>query len=101
MCDRVAVMYLGKIVEIASKMDLFLNPMHPYTQALLLAIPAQYPEQRGKKTMLIGDVPSPVNPPSGCRFHTRCTRCMPQCSQNYPELIEVSEDHFVSCHLYH
>ena len=101
MCDRVAVMYLGKIVEIASKKDLFSNPMHPYTKALLSAIPAQYPEQRGNKTLLIGDVPSPVNPPSGCRFHTRCTQCMPQCSHNYPELTEVSEEHFVSCYLYH
>ena len=101
MCDRVAVMYLGKIVEIASKKDLFSDPRHPYTQALLSAIPAQNPEQRGKKTMLTGDVPSPVNPPAGCRFHTRCTQCMPQCSQNYPELIEVNEEHFVACHLYH
>ena len=101
MCDRVAVMYLGKIVEIASKKDLFSDPLHPYTQALLSAIPAQYPEQRGKKTLLTGDVPSPVNPPSGCRFHTRCTQCMPHCSQNYPELIEVNKEHFVSCYLYH
>jgi len=100
MCDRVAVMYLGKIVEIALKKDLFSNPLHPYTQALLSAIPAQNPEQRGKKTLLTGDVPSPVNPPAGCRFHTRCTQCMPQCSQDYPELIEVNEEHFVSCHLY-
>jgi len=101
MCDRVAVMYLGKIVEIALKKDLFSDPRHPYTQALLSAIPAQNPEQRVKKSLLTGDVPSPINPPSSCRFHTRCTQCMPQCSQNYPELIEVNEEHFVSCHLYH
>jgi len=101
MCDRVAVMYLGKIVEIASKKDLFSDPRHPYTQALLSAIPTSNPEQRGKKTTLTGDVPSPVNPPAGCRFHTRCTQCMPQCSQNCPELIEVNEEHFVACHLYH
>jgi len=99
MCDRVAVMYLGKIVEIASKKELFDNPKHPYTEALLSAIPAEEPGDRKKRTILTGDVPSPINPPSGCRFHPRCSKYMPQCSKVNPELIEVKKAHFVACHL--
>jgi len=99
MCDRVAVMYLGKIVEIASKKELFDNPKHPYTEALLSAIPAEEPGDRKKRTILTGDVPSPINPPSGCRFHPRCSKYMPQCSKVNPELIEVKRSHFVACHL--
>jgi len=101
MCDRVAVMYLGKIVETASKEELFDNPKHPYTEALLSAIPTSNPEARKKRTILMGDVPSPINPPPGCRFHPRCPKCMPQCSKVEPELIEVEKGHFAACHLYY
>jgi len=80
--DRVGVMYLGKIVELTSKKELFDNPKHPYTEALM------------------GDVPSPINPPSGCRFHPRCSKCMPKCSKIEPKLKEISKNYFVACHLY-
>ena len=98
--DRVAVMYLGKIFELSSKNFLFSNPKHPYTQALLCCIPVPDPKISKKEEILMGDVPSPINPPSGCRFHPRCSQCMPKCIKNEPELKEISKDHFVSCHLY-
>ena len=98
--DRVAVMYLGKIVETASKKELFSNPLHPYTQALLSAIPAPDPKQRKKGQILTGDVPSPMNPPSGCRFHTRCPFVKNICKEEEPKLICKKEKHFVSCHLF-
>jgi oligopeptide/dipeptide ABC transporter ATP-binding protein len=98
--DRVAVMYLGKIVEIAKKTALFNDPKHPYTQALLSAIPLPDPKKRRKEKILMGDVPSPVNPPSGCRFHPRCPHRMDICDSHTPPFIEEKEGHFVSCYLY-
>ncbi|MFA5400072.1 MAG: oligopeptide/dipeptide ABC transporter ATP-binding protein [Dehalococcoidia bacterium] len=97
--DRVAVMYLGRIVETADKAEFFRNPLHPYTEALLSAIAGLRPEG-GERILLTGDVPSPLNPPAGCRFHTRCRRVMPVCSQIEPELHQITRGHPVSCHLY-
>lgn len=99
-CDRVAIMYLGKIVEIGKKDDIFNNACHPYTQALLSAIPVVNEEdKRRERIRLEGDVPSPVNPPSGCRFHTRCAYCTEKCRQEIPELRDLGDGHFVACHL--
>ena len=98
--DRVAVMYLGKIVEMTSKKELFDNPKHPYTEALLSAIPVPNPRFRKKGTILMGDVPSPVNIPSGCRFHTRCGYVRSICRENEPELKDVGGKHLVACHLF-
>lgn len=99
-CDRIAVMYLGKIVEIANKKDLFDDPKHPYTQALLSAIPIPDPEMIVEQEMLEGDVPSPVDPPSGCRFHTRCKHVMDICKKEEPRELKLGEGHNVACHLY-
>lgn len=96
--DRVAVMYLGKIVEIAQKSALFNDPKHPYTQALLSAIPLPDPKKRRMEKILMGDVPSPVNPPSGCRFHPRCPHRMDICDSRTPPFTEEKEGHFVSCY---
>lgn len=98
-CDRVAIMYLGKIVEIGTRDEIFLNPKHPYTKALLSAIPVVGKRKQKNKIILEGDIPSPVNPPSGCRFHTRCPYASEQCKTNTPELLGVGEDHKVACHL--
>jgi oligopeptide transport system ATP-binding protein len=98
--DRVAVMYLGKIVEVAPKTVLFNNPRHPYTQALLTSIPVPDPLQRGKSKVLAGDVPSPINPPPGCRFHTRCPHVMDMCKVEELPFYEVDGNHFVACYLY-
>ena len=97
--DRVAVMYLGRIVELATDKELYQNPLHPYSQALLSAVPIPDPEIRGKKILLQGDVPSPMNPPSGCSFHTRCPECKEVCSQQEPTLQDAGDGHWVACHL--
>jgi len=97
--NRVAVMYLGKMVEMTSREELFRNPLHPYTQALMSAIPVPNPRLKRQRTILKGDVPSPLNPPSGCRFHTRCPVAIEKCSHEEPPFIEVSTDHWVACWL--
>ncbi|MGE5840206.1 MAG: ABC transporter ATP-binding protein [Deltaproteobacteria bacterium] len=97
--DRVAVMYLGRIVEVASDQDLYERPLHPYTQALLSAVPVPDPDIHKKRIILEGDVPSPLNPPAGCAFHPRCPSRKEVCSLERPELTDVGKDHLVACHL--
>jgi len=97
--DRVAVMYLGKIVELASAADLYRRPLHPYTEALLSAIPIPDPRAKKQRILLPGDIPSPIHPPSGCRFHTRCRYRMPICEKIEPEFKMVDSQHWVACHL--
>lgn len=99
-CDRIGVMYLGKIVELTTSDELYDNPMHPYTEALFSAIPVPDPDSRRERIVLEGDVPSPLNPPSGCTFHTRCSHASDICRCQEPELKEVRDGHFVACHLY-
>jgi oligopeptide/dipeptide ABC transporter ATP-binding protein len=98
--DRIAVMYLGRLVELAAKADFFSNPLHPYTQALLSAIPLPDPTKKRERILLEGDVPSPINPPSGCRFHTRCPRVVERCRVEVPPFVDVGGDHFVACFLH-
>ena len=100
--DRIGVMYLGKIVELTDADELYSNPKHPYTQALLSAIPIPDPEvaKKNQRILLEGDVPSPINPPSGCRFRTRCQYAMDICAAEEPVTRELSEGHYCACHLY-
>ena len=101
--DRVAVMYLGKIVEVADSKEIYANPLHPYTKALLSAVPIPDPviEKKRERIILTGDVPSPINPPAGCHFHTRCPYVMDVCKEDEPAFADQGGGHFVACHLYH
>jgi len=98
--DRVAVMYLGKVVEMAEKEALFKAPIHPYTKALLAAVPSIDPKRKREEVILEGDVPSPINPPSGCRFHTRCRYALPKCFEEEPFFHQLEDNRWVACHLY-
>ena len=95
--QRVAIMYLGKIVELSSTEEIFHNPLHPYSQALIASVPIPDPTQRKERAPLSGEVPSPVNPPQGCRFHPRCPLAMDICKRQEPKLLDVGKEHFVSC----
>jgi oligopeptide transport system ATP-binding protein len=97
---RVAVMYLGQIVETAPAEVLYCAPLHPYTQALLSAVPVPDPRRKRDRVILSGDVPSPINPPAGCRFHPRCWKRMEVCSREVPQMREEDPDHVLACHLY-
>ncbi|CAM3079337.1 ABC transporter ATP-binding protein [Paenibacillus sp. FSL F4-0087] len=99
LCDRIGVMYLGSMVETASRDELFGNPLHPYTKALLSAVPVPIPKLKRERIVLKGDIPSPVNPPTGCKFHTRCPWAEDICKQQIPAYRNVGADHFVACHL--
>ena len=98
--DTIGVMYLGSLVETGDKEDIFRNPLHPYTQALFSAIPMPDPDIKMQRIVLEGSIPSPANPPKGCKFHTRCQKCMECCKTEAPATYEVEPGHFVSCHLY-
>lgn len=100
--SRIAVMYLGNMVELTTSENLYENPLHPYTEALLSAIPIPDPdiEESRQRIILEGEIPSPINPPSGCVFHSRCPKVMPQCSQKVPTWTQYEEGHYVACHLY-
>ncbi|WP_332629821.1 ABC transporter ATP-binding protein [Halalkalibacter flavus] len=99
--DRIGVMYLGNMMEIASKYDLYNEPLHPYSQALLSAVPKSHPSERKRERVILqGDIPNPSNPPTGCVFHTRCPKAMDHCKVDIPEFREVRKDRFVACHLY-
>ncbi len=97
--DRVAVMYLGRMVEVATAADLYANPLHPYTEALLSAVPIPDPKVKRKRIVLQGDVPNPIRPPTGCHFHTRCPIAESRCSVDVPALRNTGDGHMVSCHL--
>lgn len=96
--DRIGVMYLGNMVELAPTEELFANTLHPYTEALLSAIPVVDEEDKRERILLEGDIPSPVNPPSGCKFHTRCRYCQQKCKEEVPQWTNVGNDHYVACH---
>ena len=97
--DSIAVMYLGNVVEMGSAKDICTNPQHPYTQALFSAVPVANPHHKSEPVALEGELPSPANPPKGCKFHTRCKHCTERCREEAPAMIEVGEGHFVACHL--
>lgn len=99
-CNRIAIMYLGKIMEKGTAEQVVFKPFHPYTKALISAVPVPDPTSKRIETVLKGEIPSPINIPSGCRFHTRCLKAMPICSTKEPELIEIEKGHYVACHLY-
>ncbi|MGO4789162.1 ABC transporter ATP-binding protein [Paenibacillus sp. 2KB_20] len=99
LCNRIGVMYLGSMMEMASRDELFSRPLHPYTQALLSAIPVPVPRLKRERIVLKGDIPSPAQPPSGCKFHTRCPYALAQCKEVVPEFRNVGDDHYVACHL--
>lgn len=98
--DRVGVMYLGNFVELGNEKEIFNNPMHPYTHALLSAVPVPDPHYKGNRIILSGDIPSPAHPPEGCKFHTRCSRCMEVCKHVEPKFKDYGNGHFCACHLY-
>ena len=98
--DRIMVMYLGNMMEMGDTAGIFRNPLHPYTQALFSAVPVPDPDVKMKRIILEGDIPSPANPPSGCKFHTRCSKCMGVCAAKAPRYVEAEAGHFVACHLY-
>ncbi len=100
MCDRIAIMYLGEIVEMGSVEKIVYEPLHPYTEALISAVPVPDPTAERIKVVIKGEIPSPVNPPSGCRFHTRCPVVMDVCPKEAPPLIDVGKEHYVACHLH-
>jgi peptide/nickel transport system ATP-binding protein len=100
MCDRIAIMYLGKIVEMAATEKIVYEPLHPYTNALISAVPVPDPTSKRIEVVIPGEIPSPVNPPAGCRFHTRCPFVMEVCKRKEPELIDVGSEHLVACHKY-
>ncbi|SEM58856.1 peptide/nickel transport system ATP-binding protein [Paenibacillus sp. cl141a] len=99
LCNRIGVMYLGSMMEMASRDELFSRPLHPYTQALLSAIPVPVPRLKRERIVLKGDIPSPAHPPAGCKFHTRCPYALAQCKEVVPEFRNVGNDHYVACHL--
>jgi peptide/nickel transport system ATP-binding protein len=98
-CDRIAVMYLGKVVELGDTEAIITRPLHPYTQALIAAVPSPNPSSKRLGEVISGEIPSPINPPSGCRFHTRCPFAHTRCIDVDPPLIEVEKNHWVACHL--
>lgn len=99
-CDRIAIMYLGKIVEIGLRDEVFKSPKHPYTVALMSAIPVPDPKHKFERIIPSGEIPSPINPPSGCRFHPRCRYAFDRCSKEEPGMTRISDTHFVACHLF-
>lgn len=99
-CQKIGVMYLGTMVEFSDKKDLFKNPLHPYTKALLSAVPVPDPALKRSRVILKGDIPNPANPPLGCKFHTRCIYATKKCSEEKPEFKNAGGNHFVACHLY-
>jgi oligopeptide/dipeptide ABC transporter ATP-binding protein len=98
MCNRIAVMYLGKIVEMGTAEEIVYEPLHSYTKALISAVPVPDPKSRRTRSIVRGEIPSPINPPSGCRFHTRCSGAEAICREKEPQLIQVDKEHFVACH---
>jgi oligopeptide transport system ATP-binding protein len=100
-CNKTLVLYLGKPVELGFSKKIYEEPLHPYTQALFSAIPIMDPDVKKERIVLEGNVPTPINPPSGCRFHTRCKKAFARCSAEEPAFIEIEKDHFISCHLFH